>query len=77
MAIISTHDANLLPPSGTNTGYNGIDIYGSTYKSSDAFYSSATAKAQYDARLASILNYQSPAFGKAWKDLSEVILAFE
>ncbi|TVY86209.1 Mannan endo-1,4-beta-mannosidase [Lachnellula willkommii] len=76
-AIISPHDANLLPPAGSSTGYNGIDIYGQTYGSSDAFYSSADAKAQYDARLASILNYQSPAFGKAWKDLSEVIMAFD
>ncbi|KAL2066655.1 hypothetical protein VTL71DRAFT_2727 [Oculimacula yallundae] len=76
-AIISPHDANLLPPSGSSTGYNGIDIYGSTYKSSDAFYASNTAKQQYDNRLASILNYRSPAFGKAWKDLSEVILAFD
>lgn len=76
-AIISPHDANLLPPSGSSTGYNGKDIYGSTYGSSDNFYSSNTAKAQYDARLASILNYKSPAFGKAWKDLSEVILAFD
>ncbi|XMA10362.1 hypothetical protein WAI453_003153 [Rhynchosporium graminicola] len=76
-AIISPHDANLLPPSGSNTGYNGIDIYGSTYNSSDDFYASSTAKQQYDNRLASILNYKSPAFGKQWKDLSEVILAFD
>jgi len=27
-AIISPHDANLLPPNGTDVGYNGIDIYG-------------------------------------------------
>lgn len=27
-AIISPHDANLLPPNGSNVGYNGIDIYG-------------------------------------------------
>jgi mannan endo-1,4-beta-mannosidase len=27
-AIISPHDANLLPPNGTTTGYNGIDVYG-------------------------------------------------
>jgi mannan endo-1,4-beta-mannosidase len=27
-AIISPHDANLLPPNGSTTGYNGIDIYG-------------------------------------------------
>ncbi|KAG4440554.1 hypothetical protein IFR05_003970 [Cadophora sp. M221] len=76
-AIISPHDANLLPPTGKDTGYNGIDVYGSTYKSSDAFYSSNTGKQQYDNRLASILNYRSPAFGKAWKDLSEAILAFD
>lgn len=49
-AIISPHDANLLPPAGNDTGYNGIDINGSMYKSSDAFYSSNTAKQQYDSR---------------------------
>jgi hypothetical protein len=65
------------PSSGSSSGYNGIDIYGSTYKSSDNFYSSTTAKAQYDARLKSILEYESPSFGKQWKDLSEVILAFD
>lgn len=27
-AIISPHHANLLPPNGSTTGYNGIDIYG-------------------------------------------------
>ena len=65
-AIISPHDANLLPPNGTTTGYNGIDIYGSTYGTSDKFYENSTAQAQYDARLDSILNYVSPAFGKSW-----------
>lgn len=76
-AIISPHDANLLPPAGASKGYNGIDIYGTTYKSSDNFYSSNTAKAQYDARIKSILEYESPSFGKQWKDMSEVILAFD
>ncbi|CAG8983367.1 hypothetical protein HYALB_00000534 [Hymenoscyphus albidus] len=58
-AIISPHDANLLPPAGADKG-------------------SVTAKGQYDNRLASILNYKSKAFGgKAWKDPSEVILAFD
>lgn len=65
-AIISPHDANDLPPAGTSTGYNGIDIYGEEYGSSDGFYNSATAQKQYDARLASIMNYVSPAFGKRW-----------
>ena len=27
-AIISLYDANRLPPNGSSTGYNGIDIYG-------------------------------------------------
>jgi len=27
-AIISPHDANLLPPNGSTNGYNGIDVYG-------------------------------------------------
>ena len=65
-AIISPHDANLLPPNGTTTGYNGIDIYGSTYGTSDKFYESSIAQTQYDARLSNILNYVSPAFGKRW-----------
>jgi len=69
--------ANKWPRSGQSKGYNGIDIYGSTYGSSDSFYSSNTAKAQYDARIKSILEYTSPSFGKQWKDLSEVILAFD
>jgi len=76
-AIISPHDANLLPPSGQSSGYNGIDTYGSAYKSSDNFYSNVNAKQRYDNRLASILNYKSPTSGKAWKDLSEVIVAFD
>lgn len=76
-AIISPHDANLLPPAGSSTGYNGIDVYGSAYGPSNSFYSSATAKQQYDNCLASILYYRSPAFGKQWKDLSEAILAFD
>lgn len=64
-AIISPHDANLLPPSGSTTGFNGVDIYGTTY-SSDEFYTNATAATQFDARLTSMLNYVSPAFGKRW-----------
>jgi mannan endo-1,4-beta-mannosidase len=76
-AITSPHDANLLPPSGSSTGYNGIDLYGTTYSSSDSFYSSSDAKQKYDNRIASILNYKSPAFGRAWKDLSGVIVAFD
>lgn len=27
-AIISPHNANLLPPNGSTVGYSGIDIYG-------------------------------------------------
>ncbi|TAQ86447.1 hypothetical protein B7494_g5223 [Chlorociboria aeruginascens] len=76
-AIISPHDANLLPPNGTTVGYNGIDIYGTTYGTSYNFYTNATAAEQYDARLASILNYKSPRFHKRWADLDEVILAFD
>ncbi|RDW58655.1 hypothetical protein BP6252_13131 [Coleophoma cylindrospora] len=76
-AIISPHDANLLPPNGTSTGYNGIDIYGTTYQSSFNFYTDAVSQANYDARLASILNYVSPNFNKKWADLSEVIMAFD
>ena len=76
-AIISPHDGNLLPPSGSSTGYNGCDIYCKTYKSSDTFYSSTAAKAAYDRRLAHILNFQSPNFKKPWSQLSSVILGFD
>lgn len=64
-AIISPHDANLLPPIGSSIGYNGVDIFGTTY-SSNEFYTNPTAAAQFDARLKSILNYVSPTFGKKW-----------
>jgi mannan endo-1,4-beta-mannosidase len=75
-AIISPHDGNKLPDKDGKC-YNGCDVYGTTYTAAQ-FYSSGTAKAQYDARLQSILEYKSPNFGgKQWKDLSEVILAFD
>lgn len=70
-AIISPHDANVL------NGSNGIDVYGYQYHNSDNFYKSSTAATQYDNRLKHILNYQSPAFGKPWSQLSEAIFAFD
>ena len=76
-AIISPHDGNLLPPAGSSTGYNGCDVYCKKYGSSDTFYSSTAAKADYDNRIAHILNFKSPNFGKAWSQLSEVIMAFD
>ncbi|MCJ1387736.1 hypothetical protein MMC18_000579 [Xylographa bjoerkii] len=76
-AIISPHDGNLLPPSGSSTGYNGCDVYCKKYGSSDTFYTSTEAKSDYDTRMAHILNYQSPNFGQAWSQLSEVILGFD
>ncbi|KAH6674822.1 glycoside hydrolase superfamily [Halenospora varia] len=76
-AIISPHDANLLPPNGSTLGYNGIDIYGRTYSTSYSFYTNSTARKQYRERLVSILEYVSPSFNKKWADLSEAILAFD
>ena len=59
-AIISPHDGNDIHDS--STAGNGCDIYCSTYGTS--FYSNSEAKSQYDARIAAILNYQSPSSGK-------------
>lgn len=70
-AIISPHNANTLG------GSAGCDLYCEKYGSSDGFYSSTDAKADYDARIAAILNFDSPNFGKKWKDLSEAIFAFD
>ena len=75
--ILSPHDGNLLPPAGSSTGYNGCDVYCKKYGSSDTFYSSTAAEADYDNRIAHVLNYKSPNFGKSWSQLSEVIMAFD
>lgn len=69
-AIISPHNANSL------TGDAECDAYCKKYTSASNFYSSSDAKADYDARLKTILNYKSKNFGKKWKDLDDVILAF-
>jgi mannan endo-1,4-beta-mannosidase len=71
-AIISPHNANSL------TGDATCDAYCRKYGNASTFYSSSTAKADYDNRLEAILSYQSPNFdGRAWKELNEVILAFD
>ncbi|KAI1666137.1 Cellulase [Pyrenophora tritici-repentis] len=71
-AIISPHNANSLSGSASCDAY--CEKYGAA---PTTFYSSVAAKADYDARLSAILQYASPNFdGRAWKDLSEVILAF-
>lgn len=70
-AIISPHDA------GQVNGANGCDAYCRKYANQTNFYTSAAAVADYDARLSVILNYESPAFGKKWSQLDEVILAFD
>ena len=68
-AIISPHDG------GSIGGANGCDPYCKKYGNSDNFY--VNARGDYDNRLAYILNYVSPNFGKKWSQLSEVILAFD
>lgn len=70
-AIISPHDA------GQINGANGCDAYCRKYGNQTNFYGSAAGVADYDARLSAILNYESPAFGKKWGQLDEVILAFD
>lgn len=70
-AIISPHDA------GQINGANGCDAYCRKYGNQTNFYTSADGVADYDARLSAILNYESPAFGKKWGQLDEVILAFD
>ncbi|KAF2678887.1 glycoside hydrolase family 5 protein [Lentithecium fluviatile CBS 122367] len=71
-AIISPHNANSL------TGSAACDAYCDKYTNASTFYSSTEAKADYDNRLNAILSYRSPNFGgRAWKDMGEVILAFD
>lgn len=71
-AIISPHDA------GQIGGANGCDAYCAKYGNQTAFYTSAAGKADYDTRLAEILNYESPNFGgRRWAELDEVVLAFD
>ncbi|KAF2466233.1 uncharacterized protein BDR25DRAFT_237190, partial [Lindgomyces ingoldianus] len=69
-AIISPHNANSL------TGDERCDAYCKKFTNASTVYSSAEAKADYDNRLAAILSYESPNFGKQWRDLRDVILAF-
>ena len=70
-AIISPHDAGVLG------GANGCDAYCNKYGSSDNFYSSTSAKADYDRRLAHILNFVSPSSGKRWADWWQAVAAFD
>ncbi|KAG9192100.1 mannan endo-1,4-beta-mannosidase [Alternaria panax] len=70
-AIISLHNANSL------TGDVICDAYCQKYTDASTFYSSTEAKADYDKRLEEMLNYQSPNLGEAWKDLDQVIMAFD
>ncbi|KAI9753777.1 MAG: hypothetical protein M4579_005011 [Chaenotheca gracillima] len=70
-AIISPHDA------GVVAGTNGCDVYCDKYTSSDNFYGSDSAKSEYDARLAHILNYVSPSSGKKWGQWPDAIAAFD
>ncbi|KLO18933.1 glycoside hydrolase family 5 protein [Schizopora paradoxa] len=71
--IIALHDRYAL-------GTYSSDAYVTKYdlqSDASAFYTNADAVSDYDNRITHILNYQSPNFGKAWKDLSEVIFAFD
>lgn len=70
-AIISPHDAGVI------NGSNGCDVYCNKYGNQDTFYNSSSATSDYDSRLATILDYESPHFGKKWSQLDFVILAFD
>lgn len=70
-AIISPHNANSL------TGDVACDAYCQRYTNASRFYSSSEAKSDYDNRLEAILSYHSPNFDRAWKDLDQVIMAFD
>ena len=70
-AIVSPHNANSI------TGDATCDAYCEKYIDASTFYSSTEAKTDYDNRLAAILGFESPNFGRPWKDLDDVILAFD
>ncbi|MCJ1308691.1 hypothetical protein MMC25_002345 [Agyrium rufum] len=70
-AIIVPHDAGVLK------GANGCDAYCNKYGNSDNFYNSVQARADYDARVAYILNYVSPSSGKKWSQWWQAIAAFD
>ena len=65
--LISCHSFNA-PSAG--------DVYGATY-GTEGFYTSSTANGQFENRLWHILYHAKPSNGKAWKDCSEYIFAFE
>ncbi|KAJ1564526.1 hypothetical protein HK405_014636 [Cladochytrium tenue] len=68
--IIALHDRYSL-------GTWDTDAYATAYGDS-AFYTNSAAQAAMDARIAHILAHSNPNFsGRAWSDLSEVVLAFE
>ncbi|KAJ6444550.1 LOW QUALITY PROTEIN: beta- -mannanase protein [Purpureocillium lavendulum] len=69
-AIISPHDGNKL------NGANGNDIYGQTY-GPGSFYEEQAAYDAYDARLRYVVSYTGKHSGKAWRDWSDVIMAFD
>ena len=56
--------------------YRRDDIYGETY-GAGYFYEEAAAISAYDARLNHILNYVGKYSATAWKDYSDVIMAFD
>ncbi|KAF2816613.1 beta-1,3-mannanase [Mytilinidion resinicola] len=70
-AIISPHNANSI------AGFATCDAYCTKFGTGTNFYTSNEAKSAYDARLKTIISYNSPNFGKAWGELFDVILAFD
>ncbi|OAG33866.1 hypothetical protein AYO21_12026 [Fonsecaea monophora] len=79
--IVSVHDGNAF-------GQNSCDAYctefggfgpasGTPITLGNSFYTDPTAVAAFDSRIAHIMNYQSPNFGKPWAQLTEAIAAFD
>lgn len=79
--IVSVHDGNAF-------GQNSCDAYceefggygpasGTPITLGNSFYTNPAAVAAFDNRIAHIMNYESPNFGKPWSQLTEVIAAFD
>jgi mannan endo-1,4-beta-mannosidase len=65
--LISIHSFNALQAG---------DVYGKTYNT-QTFYTDSNALASFNNRIWWVLSHVNPHNGKAWKDCSEYIFAFE
>ena len=79
--IISIHDGNAFGQNSCDaycTEYGGYEVVmGTPLSLGLSFYTNPDAVQAFDKRIAHILQYQSPRFGKPWSQLSEAIMAFD